>query len=123
MPQPICIHAANDIEPWRQRRLHILRRIPRRFPHTPHAILPFRIALGLVALEIVFADARMRIEIAIGRRLGVQPFKAQRQRDVLHHVRKVAGMKGVAVIQVTLRIGSRSYHLRPAVGARLMTAF
>jgi len=44
----------------------------------------------------------MRVDVTIGGRFLVQPVKAQRQRDVFHHVREVSRVKGMPVIQVTL---------------------
>jgi hypothetical protein len=44
----------------------------------------------------------MRIDIAIGRSLRIEPVEAKRQRDVLDDVRKVPGVKGMAIVQRAL---------------------
>jgi hypothetical protein len=45
----------------------------------------------------------MRVDEAIRRVFRVEAIEAQRQRDVLHDVSEVSGVKGVAVIHASIK--------------------
>ena len=64
------------------------------------AVAPFAAALRFGRGQIVSAAARMRVEHEKRRRLLMQMFKQHEQNDVLMHISKVSGMKGVAIVQV-----------------------
>ena len=69
-----------------------------RLVEAPHPALPFERARRLAAAEIIEADARMRIDGPERLVLEAQVAQDPHQQRVLHHVREVAGVEGVAVV-------------------------
>jgi len=100
VPEPVRIHAADHVQPRRQRGANVRRRAAFGIPDTADAIAPFRAARRLVAGEIVPAAAGVRVDITVGRILRIQPVEAQREHDVFQDVGEVPGVKGVAIVHL-----------------------
>jgi hypothetical protein len=63
------------------------------------AVVPFARAPGLVGFEIVDAETRMGVDRPERLVLGTEMYEHPRQDEVLEHVREIAGVEGVTVVQ------------------------
>ena len=61
-------------------------------------LAPFVAAMGFLRMQIVEPGSCMGVQKEQGRRLAHQALKHGQQHDVLVHICKVAGVKGVAVV-------------------------
>ncbi|BAU89554.1 hypothetical protein MPPM_0949 [Methylorubrum populi] len=61
--------------------------------------MPFSRAPGLVRFEIVDAEARMGVDGPKRLVLGAEMREHAGQHEVLEHIREIAGVEGVTVVQ------------------------
>src|SRR5215831_20771179 len=83
-------------------------RCDRRAHEPVDPLAPFAAAPRLLSGEVVAAGAGMGFDDAEGRGLAAQMHKDAHEHRVLHHIREIAGVKGVAII-----------HGRKVMGAKL----
>ena len=80
--------------------------------------LPFARLERSLRGEIVEPDAGMRVDDAERRRLQLQVLDDERQHHVLEHVREIAGVIGVAIVQARFIRRGRASNSPPQLGQR-----